>query len=130
MSKFISSSIELWPLDRLIPYANNARQHSSEQIAQIAASINEFGFTNPILVDSAAGIVAGHARLAAARSLSLLQVPVIVLDHLTEAQKRAYLLADNKLAENATWDQDLLRLELDSLRAEDFDLSLHRILRS
>jgi ParB-like chromosome segregation protein Spo0J len=78
--KFISSKIELWSIDRLIPYDRNARQHSSEQIDQIAASIREFGFTNPILVDSAAGIVAGHARLAASRMLSLTEVPVIVLD--------------------------------------------------
>jgi DNA modification methylase len=122
--KFIPSKIELWSIDRLIPYDRNARQHSSEQIDQIAASMREFGFTNPILVDSAAGIVAGHARLAAARRLSLLQVPVIVLDHLSDAQKRAYILADNKLAENATWDEDLLRMELQSLRTDDFDVSL------
>ena len=121
---YVSTTIQLWSLDRLVPYGNNARQHSAEQIAQIAASIQEFGFTNPILVDSAAGIVAGHARLAAARSLSLPQVPVIVLDHLSEVQKRAYILADNKLAESATWDEDLLRAELDALLADNFDVSL------
>ena len=122
--KFISSKIEHWSIDRLVPYHRNARQHSAEQIAQIAASMEEFGFTNPILVDSAAGIVAGHARLEAARRLSLPQVPVIVLDHLTDAQKRAYILADNKLAENATWNEDLLRVEFESLIADDFDMSL------
>ena len=122
--KFISQNIELWSTDKLIPYTRNARQHSAEQIDQIAASIREFGFTNPILVDSAAGIVAGHARLAAARKLSLTEVPVIVLDHLSEAQKRAYVLADNKLAENATWNEKLLRAELEALAAVEFDLSL------
>ncbi len=116
--------IELWSPDRLIPYDRNARQHSREQIAQIAASIEEFGFTNPILVDSKAGIVAGHARLEAARRLSLPEVPVIVLDHLSDVQKRAYILADNKLAESATWDDELLRIELDALKTEDFDVSL------
>ena len=120
----LSKSIQLWSPDRLNPYHRNARQHSDDQIAQIAASIEEFGFTNPILVDSAAGIVAGHARLAAARSLSLPEVPVIVLDHLSDVQKRAYILADNKLAENATWNDDLLRLELDSLISGDFDISV------
>jgi DNA modification methylase len=124
MTTNMSTKIELWSIDRLVPYARNARQHSNEQIARIAASMREFGFTNPILVDSSSGIVAGHARLAAARSLSLRQVPVIVLDHLSEAQKRAYLLADNKLAENASWDEDMLRVELESLAADDFDLSL------
>ena len=120
----LPKTIELWSVDRLIPYTQNARQHSQEQIAQLAASIEEFGFTNPILVDSGAGIVAGQARLAAARSLCLAQVPVIVLDQLTELQKRAYVLADNKLAENATWDPELLQLELEALDAAEFDLSL------
>lgn len=121
---FLSTTIELWSPDKLIPYARNARQHSTGQIDQIAASIREFGFTNPILVDSKAGIVAGHARLAAATRLSLPEVPVIVLDHLSEAQKRAYVLADNKLAENATWNEELLRAELKALAAAEFDLSL------
>lgn len=114
----------MWPLERLIPYARNARTHSDEQVAQIAASMREFGFTNPILIDGAAGVIAGHARLAAARRLALPEVPVIVLDHLTDLQKRAYILVDNKLAENALWDEDLLRIELQSLAAEAFDLPL------
>jgi ParB/RepB/Spo0J family partition protein len=88
--------IEQWRLDRLIPYARNPRTHSDAQIAQIAASIAEFGFTNPILVDSKAGIIAGHGRLLGARKLDLSTVPVIVLDHLSETQKRAYIIADNK----------------------------------
>jgi ParB-like chromosome segregation protein Spo0J len=89
--------IEHWLLDKLIPYAQNPRTHSDAQVDQIAASIDEFGFNNPILVDTKAGIIAGHGRLLAARKLQLAEVPVIVLDHLTDAQKRAYILADNQL---------------------------------
>ncbi len=114
--------IEHWPLDRLIPYIRNPRTHSEAQIAQIAASIVEFGFLNPILVDTSAGIIAGHGRLRAARKLQLPEVPVIVLDHLTESQKRAYVIADNRLAENAGWDEELLRLELAALDEENFNV--------
>jgi DNA modification methylase len=116
--------IEMWPLDRLRPYEKNARTHSAEQIAQIAASIQEFGFTNPILVDGADGILAGHGRLAAAKDMGLAEVPVIVLDHLSAAQRKAYILADNQLALNAGWDTELLRMELGDLQLADFDLSL------
>jgi hypothetical protein len=116
--------IEMWPLDRLVPYARNSRLHSPEQVAQVAASIVEFGFTNPVLVDSNDGIVAGHGRLAAARELGLTEVPVVVLDHLSERQKRAYVIADNKLALNASWDVDMLAMEVDALREEDFNLDL------
>jgi hypothetical protein len=116
--------IEHWPLDRLKPYDRNARTHSPEQVAQIAASIQEFGFTNPILVDGKDGIIAGHGRLQAARELAMATVPVVVLDHLTPAQKRAYVLADNKLALNAGWDDAILVDELQALQADDFDLSL------
>jgi hypothetical protein len=116
--------VEHWPIDRFIPFATNLRTHSEAQIAQIAASIREFGFTNPILVDSEAGIIAGHARLLAARKLTLREVPVIVLDHLTERQRRAYMIGDNKLALNAGWDEDLLRLELAALRDEEFGLDV------
>ena len=116
--------IELWPIDRLVPYARNPRTHSDEQVIQIAASIAEFGFTAPILVDSQAGIIAGHGRLLAARKLSLTEVPVIVLDHLSETQKRAYIIADNKLALNAGWDEDLLNAELSALEREGFEMGL------
>ncbi len=116
--------IEMWPLDRLRPYERNARTHSPEQIAQIAASIQEFGFTNPLLVDGADGILAGHGRLAAAKDMGLAEVPVIVLDHLSATQRKAYILADNQLALNAGWDMDALRLELGDLQLEDFDLNL------
>ena len=116
--------IEMWPLDRLRPYERNARTHSPEQVAQIAASIQEFGFTNPILVDGADGILAGHGRLAAAKDMGLTEVPVIVLDHLTPTQRRAYILADNKLALNAGWDEELLRVEIGALLSESIDVSL------
>jgi DNA modification methylase len=116
--------IEYWLLDKLNPFARNPRTHSDTQIDQIAASIAEFGFNNPILVDTNAGIIAGHGRLLAARTLGLTEVPVIVLDHLTEAQKRAYIIADNQLALNAGWDEDLLRAELAALQEEDFNLDL------
>jgi ParB-like chromosome segregation protein Spo0J len=122
--KAMVKHIELWLLDKLIPFARNPRTHSDEQVAQIAASIEEFGFNNPILVDTKAGIIAGHGRLLAARKLELTEVPVIVLDHLTEAQKRAYIIADNRLALNAGWDEALLREELAALQQEDFNIDL------
>ena len=116
--------IEIWPTDRLVPYAKNARTHSPEQVAQIAASIVEFGFVNPILVDSTGGIIAGHGRLLAARKLGLAEVPVVVLGHLSEIQRRAYIIADNQLALNAGWNDELLRGALESLDADGFNLSL------
>jgi ParB-like chromosome segregation protein Spo0J len=111
-------------LGELIPYARNPRTHSDAQVAQIAASIGEFGWTNPVLVDGANGIIAGHGRVLAARKLGLDQVPVIELGHMSEAQKRAYVLADNQLALNAGWDDELLRLELADLKDLGFDLGL------
>src|SRR5689334_24528599 len=109
-------------VDDLIPYARNARTHSEAQVVQIAASIREFGFTNPVLLDGAAGILAGHGRVLAARKLELEQVPCIELAHLSEAQRRAYILADNKLSLNAGWDDALLRLEVADLADMAFDL--------
>jgi len=120
----MAQKIELWHLERLKPYEKNAREHSEQQIAQIAASIVEFGFLNPILVDSNDGIVAGHGRLSAAKELALDVVPVVVLDHLTENQKKAYILVDNKLAENATWNEELLAEEIIKLNLQDFDLNI------
>lgn len=108
----------------LIPYARNSRTHSDAQVAQIAASIREFGFTNPVLVDGANGVIAGHGRILAARKLGMDTVPVIELAHLSEAQKRAYVIADNKLALNAGWDNELLALELGELGDAGFDLEL------
>lgn len=113
-----------WPVEKLIPYARNARTHSDEQVAQIAASIAEFGWTNPILAGSDGIVIAGHARLQAARKLSMTEVPVIVLDHLTETQRRALVLADNRLALNAGWDEEMLRVELESIRDDGFDLEI------
>jgi DNA modification methylase len=111
-------------IEKLIPYAKNARTHSDEQVAQIAASIKEFGWTNPLLVDGEKGIIAGHGRLAAARKLGMTEVPVIELAHLTNTQKKALILADNKLALNAGWDNEMLILELQELELEGFDLEL------
>jgi len=117
-------NVEQWPVDRLIPFVRNARTHSPEQVAQVAASIAEFGFVNPILVGSDKVIIAGHARLLAARKLDLKEIPVIVLGHLSESQRRALVIADNRLALNAGWDEQLLRIELAALRDEDYDLDL------
>jgi ParB-like chromosome segregation protein Spo0J len=103
------------PTDRLIPYVNNARTHSEEQVSQIAASIREFGFNNPVLVDSENNIIAGHGRLLAARKLDLDTIPTVCLDHLSESQKKAYILADNKLALNAGWDDELLQIEIQGI---------------
>ena len=108
----------------LIPYAKNSRTHSDAQVAQIAASIKEFGWTNPILVDGDNGIIAGHGRLMAARKLGHDKVPVIELKDMTETQKRAYVIADNQLAMNSGWDTSLLTLELTDLQEEGFDLEL------
>jgi len=116
--------VQQYKVEDLIPYANNSRTHSDAQVAQIAASIKEFGWTNPILVDGEKGIIAGHGRLMAARKLKMAEVPVIEISHLTETQKKALVIADNKLALNADWDLDLLTIELDELLADGFDLEL------
>lgn len=120
----MADHIELKKVDELIPYSKNARLHSEAQVAQIAASIIEFGFTNPVLIDGEKGIIAGHGRLMAAKKLGLKEVPVVVLDHLSETQKKAYIIADNKLAENAGWDEEILASELADLKNEDFNLDL------
>jgi DNA modification methylase len=111
-------------VEKLIPYARNSRTHSDEQVAQIAASIKEFGWTNPILIDGESGIIAGHGRLLAARKLGMDKVPVIELAHLSDTQKRALIIADNKLALNAGWDNEMLALEFEELKLEGFDLKL------
>ncbi|MBA3973366.1 MAG: DNA methylase N-4 [Candidatus Solibacter sp.] len=113
-----------WPVEKLIPYARNARTHSDEQVAQIAASIAEFGWTNPIIAGADGIVIAGHARLQAARKLEMTEVPVIVLDHLNETQRRALILADNRLALNAGWDEEMLRVELESIREDGFELDV------
>ena len=116
--------LQYLPIDELIPYARNSRTHSDEQVAQIAASIKEFGFTNPVLIDDDGGIIAGHGRCMAARKLKLDEVPCIRLTGLTEAQKKAYIIADNKLALNAGWDDEMLAIEIQELQEMDFDLDL------
>ena len=108
----------------LIPYARNSRTHSDAQVGQIAASIKEFGFLNPIIVDGESGIIAGHGRVLAAQKLGLAELPVIEAGHLSDAQRRAYIIADNKLAMNASWDDEMLRVELDALGVDGFDLEL------
>jgi ParB-like chromosome segregation protein Spo0J len=108
----------------LIPYARNARTHSESQVAQIAGSIQEFGFTNPVLIDSENGIIAGHGRVMAAQKLGLQSVPCIRLGHLSDAQKRAYILADNRIALNSGWDDAMLEVELAELHADEYDLGL------
>lgn len=123
-ASWLADKIEQWPTAKLVPYARNARTHSDDQVAQIAASIAEFGFTNPILAGSDGVIVAGHGRLAAAQKLGLDVVPVVVLDHLSPTQRRALVIADNRIAENAGWDDAMLRIEIAALQGDDFDLSL------
>ena len=108
----------------LIPYARNSRTHSEEQITQIAASIKEFGFLNPVIVDGENGIIAGHGRVMAAKKLGMTEVPCVEASHLTDAQRRAYIIADNKLALNAGWDDEMLRVEFDELAEAGFDLEL------
>jgi len=117
-------NIETIPVADLIPYARNARTHSDAQVAQIAASIREFGFTNPVLIDAEDGIIAGHGRVLAARKLGMTEVPCVRLGHLTDVQRRAYILADNRLAELAGWDTEMLALEIADLRLDDVDLEL------
>jgi hypothetical protein len=120
----IAKKILLRPVAELIAYANNSRTHTAKQIEKIAASIKEFGFTNPVLIDAKGTIVAGHGRVQAARKLNLTEVPTIEVDWLTDDQKRAYIIADNRLAEDAGWDKDLLRVELSELKRVDFELTL------
>lgn len=111
-------------VEGLIPYARNAKVHSDDQIEEIKASIQEFGFNAPVLIDGDGVIIAGHGRVIAARALGLAKVPTVILRHLTEEQKRAYVIADNKIGENSKWDQELLEVEMAELRNFDFDLSV------
>jgi len=124
MTSQLAEKVEHWPLDRLVPHARNARTHSEDQIAQIAGSIAEFGFVNPVLVGDDGVIVAGHGRVLAARKLGLAEAPVIVLSHLTPTQRRALMIADNQIAVNAGWNDEILAAELAALKEEAFDLDL------
>lgn len=119
-----TSQMKMVPIDKLVPYINNARTHSPEQIAKLRASLREFGFINPVIIDNDYGVIAGHGRLEAAKAEGLDEVPCVLADHLTEAQKKAYILADNRMALDAGWDEELLRIEIEALQAEAFDIGL------
>jgi ParB/RepB/Spo0J family partition protein len=122
--KNLNIQVEQWHIDRLVPNEANPRTHSPEQVAQIAASIQQFGFVNPILIDANGKIIAGEGRYRAALTLGLRKVPVIKLEHLSEVQRRALAIADNQLALNSGWDEQVLRLQLAALKDADFDLDL------
>lgn len=119
-----TTELKLIDIDKLIPYINNARTHSPEQVNQIVSSIREFGFVNPVLIDAEYNVIAGHGRIMAAKQEGIKEVPCVLVEHLTEAQRKAYILADNKLAENAGWDMELLKIELEELSDLDFNLDL------
>lgn len=119
-----TTQMELVPTDRLIPYVNNARTHSTEQVNKLRASLREFGFVNPVIVDRDLNVIAGHGRILAAKEEKIPEVPCVYVDYLTEAQKKAYILADNRMAMDAGWDEELLRVEIEALQAEAFDVSL------
>lgn len=119
-----TSHMEMVLIEKLVPYINNARTHSPEQITKLRASLREFGFINPVIIDKDYGVIAGHGRLEAAKAEGIEQVPCVLVDHLTEAQKKAYILADNRMAMDAGWDEELLRIEIEALQAEAFDIGL------
>lgn len=119
-----TTQMELIPIDKLIPYVNNARTHSPEQIKKLRSSLREFGFINPVIIDHEYNVIAGHGRIEAAKLESITEVPCVFVDYLTPAQKKAYILADNRMAMDAGWDEELLRVEIESLQGEDFDIGL------
>ncbi|HQH66187.1 MAG TPA: site-specific DNA-methyltransferase [Spirochaetia bacterium] len=119
-----TTEMQLVPITKLVPYVNNARTHSPEQINKLRSSLREFGFINPVIIDRDFGVIAGHGRILAAKEEGIAEVPCVFADHLTEAQKKAYILADNRMAMDAGWDEELLRVEIEALQAEAFDLSL------
>ena len=120
----MTSEMQLVPIGKLIPYVNNARTHSKEQITKLRSSLREFGFVNPVIIDREFNVIAGHGRILAAKEENIEQVPCVFVDHLTEAQKKAYILADNRFALDAGWDEDMLRVEMEALQGMDFDISL------
>ncbi len=119
-----TNEMQLVPIEKLVPYVNNARTHSPEQINKLRSSLREFGFINPVIIDREFGVIAGHGRILAAKEEGIEQVPCVFADHLTDAQKKAYILADNRMALDAGWDEELLRVEIEALQADDFDLAL------
>lgn len=123
MSK-TTTEMQLVPITKLVPYVNNARTHSPEQITKLRSSLREFGFINPVIIDRDFGVIAGHGRILAAKEEGITEVPCVFVDYLTEAQKKAYIIADNRFAQDAGWDEELLRIEIESLQGADFDVSL------
>lgn len=119
-----TTEMQLVPIQKLIPYVNNARTHSPEQINKLRSSLREFGFVNPVIIDKDYGVIAGHGRLAAAKAEGITEVPCVLADHLTEAQKKAYILADNRMAMDAGWDEEILRVEIEALQADGYDLAM------
>lgn len=119
-----TTQMEMVSINKLIPYVNNARTHSAEQVNKLRSSLREFGFVNPVIVDKDYGIIAGHGRVLAAKEEGIDEVPCVLVDYLTEAQKKAYIIADNRFAQDSGWDEELLRIEIESLQGEDFDISL------
>ena len=119
-----TTDMQLIPIDKLVPYVNNARTHSKEQITKLRSSLREFGFVNPVIIDREFNVIAGHGRLMAAKEEHIAEVPCVFVDYLTEAQKKAYILADNRYAMDAGWDEDMLRVEIEALQGMDFDLGL------
>src|SRR5574344_654672 len=119
-----TTEMQLVPLSKLVPYVNNARTHSPEQITKLRSSLREFGFINPVIIDKEYGIIAGHGRVLAAKEEGIDEVPCVLVDYLTEAQKKAYIIADNRFAQDAGWDEELLKIEIESLQGEDFDILL------
>ena len=116
-----TTEMQLVPIEKLVPYANNARTHSPEQINKLRSSLREFGFINPVIIDRDFGVIAGHGRILAAREESIKEIPCVFADHLTEAQKKAYIIADNRMAMDAGWDEEMLRVEIEALQEMDFD---------
>ncbi len=119
-----TTEMQLVPIAKLVPYVNNARTHSPEQITKLRSSLREFGFINPVIIDRDYGVIAGHGRILAAKEEGITEVPCVFVDYLTEAQKKAYIIADNRFAQDAGWDEELLRIEIESLQGADFDVSL------
>lgn len=119
-----TTEMQLVPIDKLVPYANNARTHSPEQVNKLRSSLREFGFINPVIIDRDFGIIAGHGRILAAKAEGISEVPCVFADYLSDAQKKAYILADNRMAMDAGWDEELLRIEIEALQGEDFDLAM------
>lgn len=119
-----TTEMQLVPIEKLVPYANNARTHSAEQINKLRSSLREFGFVNPVIIDRDYGVIAGHGRILAARKENIKEIPCVFADHLTEAQKKAYIIADNRMAMDAGWDEEMLRVEIEALQEMDFDLML------